>query len=295
MANPGSGIGAAAARAEGAARATAQNAGPGLVTAARFGYAAKGAVYIIVGLLALQAALGSGGQTTDKRGALSSLTNQPGGKLVLGLLAAGLFGYALWRLVEAATDAEGAGPGAKGTALRAAHATFGVIYAGLGFEAARLASGGSGSGAGGGAGASGGATAHWTGRLMSLPLGRALVIAAGLGVVAYGIAQLVRAYKANVRKRLDLSSLDPAAQEWVIRLGRLGYAARGVVLLVVGWFLVQAALRHDPQQATGLGGALAALEQAPYGVWLLGLVAAGLIAYGLYNVVQARYRVIRAT
>jgi hypothetical protein len=184
------------------------------------------------------------------------------------------------------TDAERRGNEPKGLAIRGAHAFYGVIYAALGVEAVRLAAGGGGGGADDGA-------AHWTARvlaLLALPFGRALVIGVGLWVIGYGVAQVVRAYRSDVRRHLDLTDASPATQTWIVRLGRLGHAARGVVFGIVGWFLIRAAMAHDAQQAGGLGEALGALQGAPYGPWLLGLVSAGLVAYGLFQVVHARYR-----
>ena len=109
--------------------------------------------------------------------------------------------------------------------------------------------------------------------------------------IAFGL-RMRKTSKADVTKRLDLHDIDAGQREWVVRLGRLGHAARGVVFGIVGWFLVRAAMNHDPAQAGGLGDALASLQAAPYGRWLLGLVALGLVAYGLFNVVRARYRTI---
>lgn len=278
--------GAAGRAAGGAARGAAREASPWLIRGARLGFAANGAVYVLVGLLALQAAASAGGETTDKRGALQSIADWPGGTFILALLALGLVGYGAWRIVEAATDAEGHGRDAKGLAVRAAHGAYGVIYALLALAAARLAMGNS----SGGGSASG--TESWTARLLALPAGKWLVIAAGLAIVAFGVGQLVRAAKADVTKRLDLHDLDAGQREWVVRLGRLGHAARGVVFGIVGWFLVRAAMQHDAEQAGGLGDALSALQAAPYGKWLLGVVALGLVAYGLFNIVRARYRTI---
>jgi hypothetical protein len=272
----------AGAVAEGAAR----RASPWLTRGARLGYAAKGIVYVTLGLVALQAAMGSG-QTQDQRGALRTLAEQPAGKLLLGIVAVGLLAYAVWRVIGAVADSEGKGNEPKGLAARGGQAFRGVLYSGLGIEAWRLLRGTAGS-------ASGNRTAHWTARAMELPAGRALVVAVGLGVIGYGLYQLWRAWKADVRKHLDLSEVSPETQEWIVRLGRLGYAARGVVFTIIGSFLVRAAMAYDPGQASGLGGALESLQGGTWGPWLLGVVALGLVAYGLFQIVQARYRVVHA-
>ena len=275
---------------QGAVRGATRPAVPWLVRAARLGYAANGTVYILVGLLAFRAAFGAGGATTGKQGALASVADAPAGTFVLGALALGLFGYAAWRFVESITDAEDYGSGPKGLAIRSSHFVTGLIFAGLALEAARLAFGGDAAPSSGG----GEGVEHWTARLMAVPFGRALAMAAGLGVLGFGLAQIPRGWVTDVGKKLELSSLDADERQWVKRTARFGHAARGVVFSIAGWFLLRAAREYDPQQAGGMGEALTALEQAPYGPWLLGLVSAGLIAFGAWQLVNARYRRIRA-
>jgi len=269
-------------RAVAGAVGAAHEAAPWIERLARVGYAAKAVVYFTVGLLAAQAAFGAGGQTTDQRGALRTIMAQPMGRTLMAIIAAGLFGYAVWRLISAVTDAERKGSEAKGIALRVGMAVRALAYAALGVEALRLVMG---------AGSSGGqGTQHWTARLLTMPMGRTLVLLAGAGVIAYGIYQLYRAYAAKLSKQLDLSPLTPEASTWVVRLSRFGIGARGVVFTIIGWFLVRAGMERDASEAGGLGEALATLERQGYGPWLLGIVALGLIAYALYELVNARYR-----
>jgi hypothetical protein len=275
---------------QGAVRGATRPAAPWLVRMARLGYAANGIAYILVGLLAFRAAFGAGGATTDKKGALASVADAPAGSLILGVLAVGLIGYAAWRFVESITDAEDYGSGPKGLGIRAAHLGTGVIFAALAVEAARLALGaGDATPSAGGEGVE-----HWTARLMAVPFGRALAMAAGLGVLGFGLAQIPRGWVTDVCKKLDVSRLDADEQQWVKRTARFGHAARGVVFAIAGWFLFQAARHYDPQEAMGMGEALTALERAPYGPWLLGVVSAGLIAFGAWQLLNARYRRIRA-
>jgi hypothetical protein len=269
----------------GAARLTNQGA-PWLTRAARLGYAARGVVYVTLALIALQAALGRR-QTEGQAGALRTLADQPAGQILMAIIAVGLFGYAAWRLIEAAQGGDGEGPGAKGIGLRLTHAGSGLIYGSLGVQAVRLLQGG--------AQRNDEARADdWTARLMGLPWGRALVAAVGVGVVVYAGQQLWKAARGNVTKHLDLQALSPSARENVERLGRAGIAARAVVFLITGGFLVLAARNANPTEATGLSGALTSLQTAPWGPWLLGLVALGLLAFGLFQIVQARYRVVRS-
>lgn len=283
--------GAAVDVAQGVARGATREAGPWLERGARLGYAARGLVYVTLGALAVQAAV-AGGTLRSNRGAIATLGAQPFGQVLLLVVGVGLVAYAVWRVVAAATGAEGEGHDAKGIAQRLLHAVSGLVLGSLGLWTLRLLTGDAGGGASGGDGAEG-----WTARLLALPLGRVLVAGAGLGVIGYGVAQVVRAathrMRESVRKHLALDGMGARHAEWVVRVARAGTAARGVVLGLVGGFLVNAALRHDPSRAGGLDEALAALAAAPHGSALLVVVALGLVAYGLYQFVNARWRVVR--
>ena len=265
------------------AQQTAREAKPWIEPLGRFGYAAKGIVYLIIGLLAVQAALGSGGQTTDQRGALAQVAEAPFGRALLVVLAIGLLGYALWRFVQAGLDTEGKGSDTKGKLVRALYAGIGVVYVGLAFSALRTLMGDGGS-------SSQEQTQDWTARLLGHPLGAWVVGLAGAAVIANGLYQLYRAYSGEFRDKLRLQEMSSSQVEWVTRLGRAGFAARGVSFGLIGLFLIVAAVQAEPSQARGLDGALAALAGQPYGPWLLGLVALGLAAYGLFALVEARYR-----
>lgn len=129
---------------------------------------------------------------------------------------------------------------------------------------------------------------------MEQPFGLVLVVIAGLIVLGVAIAQFHQAAKATFLEKLDLSELDQQGTQLVKTLGRAGSAARGAVFGVIGIFLIIAAWQHNPQQAKGLGGALQELAQQPFGPFLLGAVALGMFAFGLFCVAEARYRIIRA-
>lgn len=255
---------------------------------ARLGYTAKGIVYAIVGVLAVQAAIGVGGKTTDQKGALGAIASQPFGKFLLALVALGLIGYVIWCFVEAVQDPEHKDDNAEGWARRLGSAISGMIYASLALSAIRLAMG---SGAGS---SSSNSTQDWTARLMSQPFGQWLVGLVGACIIGLGFYQFYKAYKAKFRKKMKLHEMTPTEETWATRIGRFGEAARGVVFVITGFFLLQAARQADPNQARGLDGALQALAQQPYGSWLLGIVALGLVAYGIHMGVQARYRRIIA-
>lgn len=268
-------------------RRAAREARPWIERVARFGYAAYGVVYVLVGVLAFQAALGGGGKTTGQEGALQTILLAPLGRVLLGLVALGLLGYAAWRLFQGVLDPENEGRGVKGIAKRSDHVVNGLFHAALAGSVGGVAFG---SGGGGGGGPD-----DWTATLLQQPLGRLMTVAVGAGVVIIGLFQFYRAYDAKFMQKLKPGEMGPGERVWTRRAGRLGHASRGVVFLIIGAFLVQAALQSDPDEARGLGGALSALASQPFGPYLLGAVALGLVCFGLFMFVVARYRRIETS
>jgi len=266
-----------------------ESAGPFLTKMARAGFAAKGVLYTVVGLLAAASAVGVGGRTTGSRGALQTLIEQPFGKVLLAVVAFGLIGYSIFQFIRAIEDPENEGTDRKAIAKRAMFFLSGLIHASLFLAALRLVVGSRGARGGGeDAGAQ-----SWTATLMGYPWGRWLIAAIGLGIIGFGINHLVRAWKAKLDKKLVLDGMSGTTSTLFRRVSRFGIAARGVVFGVIGAFLLLAGWRYDSTEAKGLGGALDALERQPYGPWLLGLVAVGLVAYGAYQFILARYRKIQ--
>jgi hypothetical protein len=267
------------------AHAAARQASPWIEPLSRLGYAAKGAVYVLVGVLAAQAAAGVGGDTTDTRGALEHVLEAPLGQVLLALVALGLAGYALWCFVQAALDCDDEGSDVHGLAARVGHAITGVVYAGLVVWAVGLLVG-----TNRGAAETADPTRDRTAWLLAQPLGAWLVGIGGAVIIGVGLYALWKAWRSDLCERLRLAELGPTEQMWITRLGRAGFAAHGVTLVLIGAFLIKAAVEATAETARGLGGALAALAEQPEGPWLLGIVAAGLVAYGLFMFVQARYR-----
>ncbi len=258
---------------------------PGVLLLARCGYAAKGIVYLIIGSLSTKVALGDGGTTTDRNGALRAIYTQPFGKVLLAVVALGLVGYALWSFVQALVDPEQQGTDGKGLAARLGFAAVGLSYAVLALAALQLALG-----TGNGGKSSDTTTQDWTAQLLALPFGPFLVVLVGLVVLGVAGYLFYRAYTAEFQKHLALAQLDAQGRQGIVTLGRCGYGALGVVFGIVGVFFIIAALRHNAGAAKGLGGALRELARQPYGHVVLGIVALGLIAYGLFSLAQARYR-----
>jgi len=248
---------------------------------ARAGLVARGVIYAIIGVLAVKLALGDGGKTTNQKGALNTIAQQPFGKALLILMAIGLAGYAIWRLVRAAI---GHGPEATDdTKERVAGLASGIAYAGLCVTAVSIL-------IGSGGGGSGGNPDKATGGLLDWPGGQVLVAIAGLVMVGVGLEQGYKGIKKKFLEKSKTEQMSESVEKAFTALGVFGHLARMVVFAMIGYFLVRAAIDYDPDKAMGLDGALSKLGQASYGPALLGIVAAGLVGFAAYSVADARYR-----
>jgi len=254
-----------------------------VATLARLGYATIGVVYLMIGILATQAALGTGGAIADPRDVLVTIARQPFGRVLLGLTALGLSGYVLWRLLQAGFDPEHKGTDARGLLTRLGFAVSGVAYAALAVLAARMALGAGGAG-------SHAAAQEWTATVLAQPFGPWLVGIIGGMMIGVGLAHVYRAYTAHFMQEYATGEMSARQQRWAQWLGQGGLAARGVTFGIMGGFCIYAGVSADPSEARGLGGALVVVAQQPYGPWLLGVVAVGLVAYGLFCLSQALYR-----
>jgi hypothetical protein len=247
---------------------------------ARAGLFTRGVIYAIIGILAIKLALGDGGKVTNQQGAIETIAKQPFGKALLILVAVGLAGYAIWRLVRAAV---GHGPEASDDTKERVDGLFsGIGYALLCVTAVSILIG---AGSGGSAG-----PGKATGGVLDWPAGQILVGIAGLIIIGVGLQQ---GYKGITRKFLEDSKTEQMServQRPYTALGVFGHLARMVVFVLIGYFLLRAAIDYDPDKAVGLDGALTRLAHASYGPLLLGIVAAGLIGFAAYSIVDSRYR-----
>ncbi len=248
---------------------------------ARLGYTARGIVYVLVGGLALFSSVGGG--DSDSKSALHVILEQPLGRIWLGLIAVGLLGFIAWRLAQAFANADGHPRTLKGVCIRIGLFISAMVYSSLAIYAASAALS-----YGGNSGSDGeSALSAW---LIEQPFGRYLLSAVGLAVIGAGIAQIIKGVGHGYRKYLIIPSTAGTAIDWICIYG---LAARGVVFLITGVFLLYAAAAVDPEQAGGTSEALAWVRQLPFGAFLYLVAAAGLLAFGLYGFVEAAYRRIR--
>lgn len=251
---------------------------------ARFGLLSKAVLYAVIGGLAVAVAAGTGGQETDKGGALRAIARQPAGEVMLFALAAGLGGYAVWRIAQGVFDRDDKGTGPAALATRASKLGSGVIYAGLMALAVWLVIAEDDSGAGGGE------ERQATGGVLGWPAGRWIVMAVGAAVIGVGLWNFRRGLRRDFLGSLRLNRMSPGGRRAAATIGLIGLCARGVVFALIGGFFIKAAIEFDPKEAVGFDGALARLAGEAYGAYLLGAVALGLIAYALLCLVEAGYK-----
>ncbi|MDQ3291903.1 MAG: DUF1206 domain-containing protein [Bacteroidota bacterium] len=257
---------------------------------ARLGLTAKGIVYCLVGLMAFMAAFEIGGKTVKdagKAGIFQFIQHQPFGKVLLGLVAIGLLCFAIWRLIEAFLDTEHKGKNAKGIGRRIGYAFSGIVYLGLAFYSGSEALGKS-------TGQSGNDSTqqNLVHQLLEKPFGQWLVGLLAIGIIALGIYQIYRAYSGEYLKKIQANQLRPEVQKLLLRAGKFGYTARGIVWGIIGFLFLKAALHANSSEAGGTQSAFSFLENSSYGSILLGAVALGLVGYGIFMFVRAKCEII---
>ncbi len=253
---------------------------PLMETLTRIGYAVRGLIYVVMGVLALQVALGQGGALANPQDAIAAIGRQPSGKLLLWIVLVGLISYALWGVIRAVYDPLHKGNSTKGLITR-----FGYLVSAFGYAVLAFPTYGYITGKPqpiGGAGAS-----QFISSLMPMPWGRWAIGILGLIIIGDGLYQVYLGYKGRFDRPLRDYALNRQEVKVATDVGRFGTAARGVVFALVGGLITLAAYQANPNQPVGINTALATLMHQPYGVWLLGLVALGLVAFGAYSLLSA--------
>jgi hypothetical protein len=249
---------------------------------ARAGLIAYGVVHLLIGWLAAQIAWSaSDSKSGDVSGALKTLADQPFGKILLWLVAVGLVALALWQASEAIWGYRNR-EGAERVRKQATSGAIAIIYAALGISAASVALG---SGA-----SSSQSQKQATSGVLAWPAGRVIVVVAGLIIIGVGVANVVKGAKKSFAEEIDTSTMSPVARRSVARLGQIGYIAKGVALGLVGGLLSYATLTFDRQKAQGLDGAMQTILAQPFGRFLLTAAALGFVAFGVFAILQSRYR-----
>jgi hypothetical protein len=264
----------------------AADAAPWIERMARVGFAAKGVLYLTIGVLSAKSAIGAGGRTVTSTHDAMGVLHGTFGRPLLAIIAAGLAGYGVWLIVSAWTDAEHRGRDGKGIARRISAAVRGLIHIALAGTAVSLVFWQT-----GGDGADSHAK-HWTARLLGAPGGVALVWGVAAAFAGYGLYELYCAWSTKLDKHLELGRLRSSTRRMVIGISRFGIAARGIVFLTVAVLFARAASSRNPNEAGSTGESMR--ELFAFGRWPFAVIAAGVAAYGLYQLLEARYRRIRA-
>lgn len=247
---------------------------------AKMGYAARGVIYLTIGVLTLMSALGMQGEKTGSKGAILAIRNQPVGEILLMILVAGLCGYVIWRLVQGITDADEHGHSLKGLVVRAALIISAATHAFLAYWVIKLllhenddSSGQSASSA----------VSNYLNEEMST------VVFGGVGIVLIlvGVAHLYKGYTSGFKKHMVLPKGEHL---WLTPICKFGLMARGVVWLIIGWIVLRSAITAGSSEQEGISDALQWLSDTPYGRWLIGVVSIGLIAFGAYSFIESVYR-----
>ncbi len=266
---------------EGARAAKKAAYSPTMDALIRLGYAVRGVLYVTIGAIAFQAATGKASSPTDQFGAIAKLGQLPSGRTILWVILVGLAAYALWGLIRAILDPYQKGTDRNGLMARAGYFISALSYAYFAYTTYRLLMGT--------ASGSSGQTIPFIGTLMQSPAGRIVVAVIGIAVLLGGLYQIYSGITMNFGQRFKPYAMSADERRTAMEMGRIGYAVRGLVIGIMGAFLLLAATSANPAKARGLSGALSFLGHQPYGLWVLGIVAAGLIFLGIYSLMAAAW------
>jgi hypothetical protein len=251
----------------------------------RLGYFVRGVLYLVTGAFALALALGSRGGAIAPTGAIKVIGHQPFGKPMLIVVAIGLAGYVLWGVMRAVFDPLGRGSTPQGILKRLGYAVSAFGHGALLVATVRYL---------GGTEPRRNTSSGWIHALLSKPFGRWMLALVGISwIVGSGLGQIVAGWRGSFEKDLRLDRMSGAERAWILPLGRFGTVMRGMVFTIVGLFLVATALRQNPQDLQGMDGAMLRILGEPLGRWLLASAALGIMAFGLFSMLCARWMRIR--
>jgi len=255
--------------------------GPWVAPVGRIGLATQGVLYLVVGVLALQVASGHGEDQPSQTGAIEKVADQPFGRFLLLVLAIGLALHCVWRLMLAARGDVGP-EGPADIAKRLGQLGRAIIYGGFTVVAVKLLLDAGGQ--------SGSTQQKATAAALDWPGGNVILVIIGLAIIAAGLWNISKAPRRSFEDDLDLTEASKPTRTAVLVAGCIGYVARGIVFALVGWFLIDAAIDHDPNDSGGLDVALKKVADADYGPMTLRVIAIGLFLFGIFRLLDARYR-----
>ncbi len=262
-----------------------QNKSAAIYIIARLGFIAKGLVYSMVGLLALQASIGMGGQPANTQQALEEFISQPFGSVLLIGCVVGLFAYALWKFLQSFIDPENRGRSPKVILLRIADFFVGILYLSFSYAAWQIFRGLSTSD-------SSQKSEVWVGKILELPYGNWLVLLCAIIIAITGCYQFYSAYVASFDYSFDTQNMSKSERTTLRRLGQIGITAWGIVYGMIAILFYQAAITYNAKQAGGVDEALNALRDQPFGIWILRITAVGMLIYGFYLLILSYYHKI---
>jgi Domain of Unknown Function (DUF1206) len=247
----------------------------------RLGFVIRGIIYFVPGVFALEWALGRHGQPMSQASAIDVIGRQPWGRVLLVVVAVGLAGYAAWGVIRAIYDPLRRGHSPVGIALRIGYAASAIAYLGLLAATIGLLTGSL---------SQAGQHQDWTVWLLARPFGAVIVVAVGLcWIFGSGITQIVMGWRHTFERDLALDRMSRNERRWAIALGRVGLVSRGIVFTIIGLLIVAAAFHLRSRSDTGLEGALLELAHQPFGHALLGAAGLGLMVFGSYSAMCARW------
>lgn len=247
---------------------------------AKMGYAARGAIYVTIGVLTLMSVLGMQGEKTGSKGAILAIRDQPAGDIMLVILIAGLCGYVIWRSIQAIADADDHGLSPKGLVVRVALLISAVTHTVLAYWVTKLLLHESDD-------SSDQSPSTMVANYLNDDMSTLVFGGVGVVLMLVGVAHLFKGYKSGFKKHM---SLPKETHQWLTPVCQFGLIARGVVWLIIGWIVLRAAIAVGSSDEPGISDALQWLSDTPFGSWLIGIIALGLLAFGVYSFIESIYR-----